>query len=346
MWFCSRPYAPPTDNLNYNNNIMKQDKILCFGELFIDMFAERDSAGENQKFIQHPGGSPAIVAFAAAGYGANVYFIGKLSDDHFSKYLIDYMLANDVKMDYAITSKDHRCTISFVRHDDQGEREFEIYRDSQMAADLAFSADEWQEEWFQGAKFLHCGSNCQFSPASHESTVAGVKMARANDTLVSYDPNIRPNMWQDHELLRQRVHEVFPYANLIKMSDDEAEFLFPDKKEEDIAKELFAMQCEAMLITRGGNGASAYHPNHSPIHLPGIKTEVVDTTGAGDNFISAFMFRTLNLDLLKDDRNIRDLSKEELESLIKFANAAATISVGTRGGMDSSPSLEKVEQSI
>ena len=198
----------------------------------------------------------------------------------------------------------------------------------------------------KGAKFLHCGSNCQFNEPSHESTLAGAKMARANNTLVSYDPNIRPAMWTDHDLLRKRVHEIFPYANLIKMSDDEAEFLFPGKSEEEIAKELFAMQCEAMLITRGGKGASIYHPQHPPIHLPGIKTEVVDTTGAGDNFVSAFMCRTLNLGLLKDDRSIKDFTSEEIDALIKFANAAATISVGARGGMDSSPSLEKVEQAL
>lgn len=325
---------------------MTQKKILCFGELFIDMFAERDPSAANQKFFQHPGGSPAIVAFAAAGYGAKAYFIGKLSDDHFAKYLIDYMLANNVNMDYAITSKEHRCTISFVRHDEAGEREFEIYRDSHKAADLAFTVEEWRQEWFSDAQFLHCGSNCQFSLSSHKATEAGAKMARENNTLVSYDPNIRPAMWADTELLRQRVHEIFPYADLIKMSDDEAEFLFPNKSEEEIAQELFALECQTLLITRGGNGASAYHPQHPPIHLPGIKTEVVDTTGAGDNFISAFMFRILNLGLLNQETQLKDFSEEQLNELLKFANAAATISVTTRGGMDSSPSLEQVEQSL
>ncbi|MBE8182073.1 MAG: carbohydrate kinase [Candidatus Portiera sp.] len=323
---------------------MTQNKILCFGELFVDMFADRDPSATNQKFFQHPGGSPAIVAFAAAGYGANAYFIGKLSDDHFAKYLTDYMLANNVKMDYAINSKEHRCTISFVRHDTAGEREFEIYRDSHKAADLAFSVDEWQEEWFTDAKFLHCGSNCQLSLSSHQATEAGAKMARGNNTLVSYDPNIRPAMWAEQNLLRQRVHEIFPYADLVKMSDDEAEFLFPGKSEEVIAQELFAMSCQIMLITRGGKGASAYHPQHPPMHLPGIKVEVVDTTGAGDNFISAFMSRILHLGLLSQDTSIRDFSVEQLEALIKFANAAATMSVTARGGMDSSPSLEQVEQ--
>lgn len=334
---------------------MSQNKILCFGELFIDMFASRDPQASQQTFFQHPGGSPAIVAFAAAGYGASAYFIGKLSDDHFANYLSDYMLDNNVKMDYSIRSKEHRCTISFVRHDAQGEREFEIYRDSHKAADLAFTADEWQQEWFADAKFLHCGSNCQLSLSSHQATEAGVKMARENNTLVSYDPNIRPNMWGDHDLLKQRVHDIFPYADIVKMSDDEAVFLFPGKDEEAIAKELFAMKCQTMLITRGGNGASAYHPKHPPLHLGALnilntlgtdKLEVVDTTGAGDNFIGAFMFRVLNLGLLKDGIALKDFSVTQLESLVKFAHAAATISVTTRGGMDSSPSLQQVEQQL
>lgn len=321
---------------------MAHNKILCFGELFIDMFAHKDPQASNTCFFQHAGGSPAIVAFAIANYGGNSYFVGKLSDDHFADYLEEYMLANKVKMDYVSRSKEHRCTISFIRHDEKGEREFEIYRDSSKAADLAFSADEWQAEWFDGAAALQCGSNCQVSKPSHLAHLRGVQMAQEKGTLVSYDPNIRPNIWTDHELLRSRVHSIFPYADIIKMSDDEAQFLFPSKSEAEISQELFAMKCVVMLITRGYKGASVYHKQHGPLDLDPIKVDAVDTTGAGDNFIAAFLYNLVSQNLSVSD--LANLEREKLHHMIKFAHAGATLSVMQRGGMDSSPSLAEVEK--
>ena len=319
---------------------MTSNKILCFGELFIDMFASNDTAEKNTCFFQHAGGSPGIVSFALANYGATSYFIGKLSDDHFADYLVDYMKKNGVNMEYSIRSKEHRCTISFVRQDSKGERYFEIYRDSNKAADLAFGAQEWQDEWFKDASILHCGSNCQVSKASHQATLEGVKLAKQHNTLVSYDPNFRLNIWQDHELMSSRINEIFPYADIIKMSDEEASFLFPDKTEEEISQKLFDMLCEIMFITRGSNGASVYHPNHSPIHLPPIKINQVDTTGAGDNFVAALLFKLTELNLVD---KITKLDTADLKSLISFAHKGATLSVSQRGGMDSSPSLADVE---
>ena len=318
-----------------------KDKVLCFGELFIDMFARKDKDGRTA-FYQHAGGSPGIVAYALAGYGANSCLVGKLSDDHFANYLVDYMKNNNVNMEYAIRSPQHRCTISFVRHDDKGERTFEIYRDSHYAADLAFSTDDWQEEWFADAAAMHCGSNCQVSEESHASTLKGVQLGAKFGTVVSYDPNIRPAIWETEELMRERVHAIFPYANIIKMSDDEAQLLMPSKSEEEMARELFKMRCEILLITRGGNGASIYHPKLETLNLEPIKVKVADTTGAGDNFIAAFIYKLLELKLL--DKGILNINQEEMEALSKFAHAGASLSVTQVGGMDSSPTVNEVEK--
>lgn len=320
---------------------MTKNNILCFGELFIDMFAHNEPGDTHTCFYQHAGGSPAIVAYAIAGYGGQVQFAGKLSDDHFAEYLVDYMKAQGVGMDYAIRSAEHRCTISFVRRDENGEREFEIYRDSAKAADLAFSADEWQAGWFDDVAVLQLGSNCQVSEASHLAHVRGAELAVQAGSLVSYDPNIRPNIWADHDLMRRRVHEIFPYSTIIKMSDDEAELLFPGKSEEQIAQELFAMKCEIMLITRGGKGASIYHPQHETMHFDPITVAVVDTTGAGDNFIAACLYKAVADGLL--ETGLAKLSAAEVYHLGKFAQTGASLSVTQRGGMDSSPDLAAVK---
>ena len=324
---------------------MSQSKIICFGELLIDMFSFTDNKdGERQgieHFSKYAGGSPAIVASAITELGSKAYFVGKLSKDTFGDFLMNYMDNKGIRMNYCNQLDGLKSSISFVSHDKDGERSFDIYRDSHCAADLAFRKDDWKEEWFRNTAIFHCGSNCQTTQSSHLATEWGMKLAQKNNVLVSYDPNIRPLIWEDDKLLTMSVHRLFPHADIVKFSEDEMHFLFPKAKEKVVVDNLFELGCKLILVTRGGKGCSAFTQKNEPVHLPGIKCKVVDTTGAGDNFIGAVLYNLAKI--YTENKNKLELTYDEVHYILNFANHAAALSVTKRGGLESSPKLKEVE---
>ena len=323
---------------------MTATKIFSFGELLIDFFS--DCGEEPERFYKHAGGAPANVAAAIAALGGKSYFIGKVGKDMFGDFLINFLDEQGVRMNYCLQGANQSTTIAFVSHDEQGERLFQFHRDPHSAADLAFHKDDWKEEWFKNTAFLHCGSNCQTSENGNKSTCHGMKLARTKGTLVSYDPNLRYELWSDSELLRLRVHRSFPLADIIKLSQDEAQFLFPNTKEADMVSQLFALKCRLVLITRGSKGCAAFTQQGVSVNLKGIKRQVADTTGAGDAFIGAFLYRLVaEADKRKTAVNLA-LPKEELEDTLGFANQAAAISVSRTGGIAAVPSLQEVEDAL
>ena len=315
-------------------------KILCFGELFVDFFSE--SPEEPERFIKLAGGAPANAAAAITALGGKAYFIGKLGKDVFGDFLLNYLDERGIRMNYCLQSESVKTTLAFVSHDEKGERSFQFYRSPQSAADLSFHKEDWQEEWFQNAVFLHCGSNCQTSTASDESTLHGMRMAWENKVLVSYDPNMRHNLWNDGELLRLRVHRALPLADIIKLAEDEAKFLFPNTKEKDIIAQLFALRCRLVLITRGAKGAAAFTKKGVSCKTKGHSVKAVDSTGAGDSFIASFIYKLIQQDMRKGTEINLDLAKEDLIEVLDFANRAAALSVSRKGGIDGMPSLEEV----
>lgn len=317
-------------------------KVLCFGEFFIDFFSE--SQEEPERFIKLAGGAPANVAAAIAALGGKPYFIGKLGKDIFGDFLFNVLDERGVRMNYCLQNENCRTTLSFVSHNEQGERSFYFYRNPQFAADLSFHKEDWQEEWFKDTAFLHCGSNCQTSDGSDKSTLHGMRMAYNQRALVSYDPNLRHNLWNDGELLRLRVHRAFPLADIIKLSEDEAKFLFPNTKEMDIVAQLFALRCSLVLITRGPKGAAAFTKKGVFARVKGHGVEAMDTTGAGDSFIGSFLYRLTQKDMRKGMAINLDLVKEDLTRVLDFANRAAALSVTKRGGIDGMPSLEEINR--
>lgn len=320
---------------------MIRNGILSFGELLIDFF----SAGreEPERFIKHAGGAPANAAAAVAALGGKSYFVGKVGKDVFGDFLINFLDEKNVRMNYCLQGDNQVTSVAFVSHDEQGERLFHFYRDPRSAADLAFHKEDWREGWFKDAAFLHCGSNCQTSESGDKSTQYGMQLARTNGSLVSYDPNLRYNLWNDSELLRPRVHSAFPLADIIKLSEEEACFLFPNTKENEIIAQLFALNCQLVLLTRGPKGCAAYTREGASASLKGIGVKTVDTTGAGDCFIGAFLYR-LTAEAAKRKKAIHlNLSEEMLMDVLAFANCAAAISVSRRGGIDSMPSKKEVD---
>ena len=315
---------------------MGAPKVLSFGELLIDFYAERPKDGALVCYQQYVGGAPANVAAVLAKLGAASYFVGKVGRDMFGEFLINEMKISGVQMDYCLQPDMVKTSLAFVNHDKNGERNFQFYRDPRTAADLSFAAEDWQDTWFHNARYFHCGSNCQVTEVAHLATKTGMQMARNHQVAVSYDPNLRPALWQDKQLLLTRVHELFSLADVVKMSAEEMQILFSEPQE-DAVKILFALGCSIVIITRGAEGCTAYYQDRK-ISIAGIECETIDTTAAGDTFIGAFLYALAAKSLSPQD------ALPLLEDALGFANRAAALSTTRRGAASSAPNLDEITQ--
>ena len=155
-----------------------------------------------------------------------------------------------------------------------------------------------------------------------------LELAKQKGVLVSFDPNLRFSLWDDKDALYRTVHEFLPYADILKLSDEELEFITGEKDIKNALPSLFAYGCKCIVYTQGKDGATLYRRNDS-ISAKGHQVHVVDTTGAGDSFIGAFLYC-----LLKE--NISDLENVSLELLkhhLEFANLYAAHTTTMAGAL-------------
>lgn len=144
------------------------------------------------------------------------------------------------------------------------------------------------------------------------------KFKSANATIV-FDPNVRLPLWQNAEACKEAIHEFLPKANVIKISDEELEFITGEADEDKAIQSLFEGSVEAVIYTQGAAGASIILKDGTKIYHEGFKVKAIDTTGAGDAFIGAAISRML----LSDELNITKLLKEEGQDILKFSNMVA-----------------------
>jgi sugar/nucleoside kinase (ribokinase family) len=175
-------------------------KVIAFGEALIDMLSTTVTDESNQTheaFIKFPGGAPANVAAAVGKLGAPSYFAGKVGQDMFGDFLIETLQACNVKTDYMLQTSEAKTALAFVSLDGEGERSFEFYRDA--SADLLFTAEDFQDAWFEEPGLFHFCSNTLTQSQIRDVTIAGIRKAREAGFLISFDVNLRHNLWPKTE---------------------------------------------------------------------------------------------------------------------------------------------------
>lgn len=166
-----------------------------------------------------------------------------------------------------------------------------------------------------------------------------ITMASEQGKIVSFDPNLRLSLWDDWDALKKTVNEFMEYADIIKISDDELEFITGYKKIEEALPELFAYRAKYIVYTMGAGGAAVY-TRSGRVYAPGYPVEVRDTTGAGDSFIGAFLYRIL-------DAGVKDLnavSTEDLKDYLRFANAYAAYTTTGEGALAAMATAEEMRE--
>ncbi|MFC4324313.1 PfkB family carbohydrate kinase [Litchfieldia salsa] len=316
--------------------------ILSLGEALIDFVPEENGKAlkDVHSFVKAPGGAPANVAAAVAKLGGNVSFIGKVGNDGFGKFLIETLDQAGVKTDKVFTTNDALTSLAFVSLKEDGERDFSFYRDP--AADQLLNSEELQNAWFEGEGLFHFGSVSQTMEPCKSATSRAVELALAGGMIVSYDPNVRLQLWSSAAEAKETILNTIPYAHLIKISEEECFFLTGEQDENKAVRQLIAGNVKALLITKGEKG-STLHTKSSSIHVPSIQVKPVDTTGAGDAFVGGLLFG-----LSQQNQTFETIidNEEIIKEILVFANACGALTTMKRGAILALPSQEEVKELI
>ncbi|OPJ60586.1 carbohydrate kinase family protein [Clostridium oryzae] len=313
-------------------------KLFTIGEALIDFIPKEKGVGlkDVSSFEKAPGGAPANVAAAAAKLGLQSYFIGKLGNDAFGDFLIETLKSVEVNTNHVFRTSKANTALAFVSLMDSGERDFSFYRNP--SADMFLDQCEISPQWFKSGDILHFCSVSLVDAPVRMAHIAAISAVKEKGGFISFDPNIRLPLWQDHEEYKRVIRSFVEYADIIKVSEDELEFITGFSDEEKAIAWFLNFNVKILIITRGKDGVSAFYKGYK-VTVNGYKVKAVDTTGAGDSFIGAFLYQICNNKL-----DIMNIEKSEIKDILKFSNAVAALTTMNKGAISALPSLETVEK--
>jgi len=306
--------------------------VITLGEALID-FTPLDD--QNMDFRKNPGGAPANVAVALSRLGVDVSFIGKVGDDVLGNFLVQKLKSEKINIDNLILTEEAKTAITFVTLDQDGDRSFDFYIDP--SADRFLRSDEIDTELFEQNKIYHFGSISLIDEPARSATKKGIELAQQNGMLVSYDPNLREMLWDSLAEAKEMILSVIDQVDILKVSEEELEFLTGTADIEKGAAELKAkFEIPIIFITCGSEG-SYYYLNDLGF-VEAFKVDAVDTTGAGDAFMSGVLYNFNQTDL-----SLAEIDSSFLEKTLKFANYSGTLAASASGAMAALPELKDLE---
>ena len=314
--------------------------IITIGESLIDFLSIdkgvliEDTSG----FTIAPGGAPANVAAAIAKLGGSSGFIGKVGNDSFGVMIRKTLKAAGVNVDHLLMDETVNTTLAFISVKQDGEPDFVFYR-NRCGADLALRRDEIRHDYIDDASILHFGSINLTGEPLRSATIEAVEKAKRRNTLISFDPNLRPTLWESMSAAKTEIKMGLAYADIVKLTDVELEFITgadsPDVGTEAIMKYGPRM----VLVTRGKE--SCYFKNEEFFfEYPTFKVEPVDSTGAGDAFMGGMLLRLYERKC--EDKPLFSLKRDEIEEILRFATACGALTVTHKGVVPALPNLQEV----
>jgi fructokinase len=319
-------------------------KIVCFGEILIDLLAQPPANADTPRaFLQYAGGAPANVAVAAARLGADTHFAGMLGQDMFGDFLADSLAQAGVATDCIVRTDAAKTALAFVALDAHGERSFSFYRPP--AADLLFRSEHFQPTCFDGTRSFHVCSNSLTEAEIAATTLDGMRRARAAGAMVSIDLNLRPALWPTGVDPLPRLWEALVLAELVKLSREELDYLAAAQAggADAVIARLLAAQAQAVVVTDGA-APIRWHTRHAQGVLTGFRVQTVDSTAAGDAFVGGLLFGIGERG--GDGSGFADFCRDPaaLTGAIRFGAAVGALAVTRKGAFAAMPSLDEVHQ--
>ncbi len=311
-------------------------EIAALGELLIDFTFAGVSASGQKLFEQNPGGGPPNFLTMCSRMGFRTAFIGKVGADMHGKFLKERLRQENISVEQVIEDPDCFTTLAFVDIGDSGERTFSFAR--KPGADTLLTADELDRDLLRSCRLFHFSSLSLTDEPVRSATFEAVKTAREGGAVISFDPNYRSTLWKSEEAAVDMIRHALPYADLLKVSDEESALITGEADPEKALLCLLKAGPAIVSVTLGKDGVLAGTKAFN-VPVPAFPADAVDTTGAGDSFWGGFVSRFLRL-----HRAPSEISREDLESCCRTGNAAASLCVRKRGGIPAMPSEREIEE--
>lgn len=314
---------------------MKKYDVTALGELLIDFTENGVSEQGNPLLEANPGGAPCNVLAMLSGLGYKTAFIGKVGNDFFGKQLENAI--TEVGIDATYLKKDDtvHTTLAIVHTYPDGDRDFSFYRNP--GADMMLTETEIPEELIRNTKIFHFGTLSMTHEGVRAATKKAIEIAKESGAILSFDPNIREPLWNSLDEAREQVLYGLGKCDILKISDNEVQWLTGESdytKGVQWIKERFPISL--ILVSMGKEGSRAYYDNRMVESKPFIRKDTIETTGAGDTFCGCVLHYICS-------HGLQGLSEENLQEMLRFANAAASIITTRKGALRVMPKLEEIE---
>lgn len=314
---------------------MSGTDITALGECLIDFTPAGLSKDGMQLFERNPGGAPANVLSCASKLGRKTAIIGKVGNDMHGRFLRETMRGQGIDTSFLMDTDTAFTTLAFVTLSENGERDFAFAR--KPGADTQLSADELPSGLLQNTGIFHVGSLSLTQEPVRSATMSALKQAKDAGAVISYDPNYRALLWPDEQTAVKAMRSLIPFADVMKLSDEECVLLTGESEPEKAAETLLEAGVSCVAVTLGADGA-LLASSKGICSTAGFPVQPVDTTGAGDAFWGAFLTK-----LSESGEKPGELSLEQLEAFGRFACAAASLCVERRGAIPAMPERAEIE---
>ena len=309
--------------------------VVALGELLIDFTAGGVSAQGNPLFEANPGGAPCNVLAMLRKLDRSCAFVGKVGDDQFGRQLRDVVAETGIDVSHLIADDKAHTTLAFVHTFANGDRDFSFYRDP--GADMLLTADEVPEDLISACRIFHFGTLSMTHPDVRKATKKAVACAKASGAVVSFDPNLRPPLWNSLEEAREQIEWGLGQCDILKIADNEMEFMTGQSDFDRgvaILREKFP-DIRLLNVTAGADGSYAYYEDKR-VYVPACKLEgTIETTGAGDTFCACVLDFVL-------EHGLEKLTAVDLADMLRFANTAAYLITTKKGVIRSLPEKAQI----
>ena len=322
-------------------NFEKSIDVTALGELLIDFTQNGISEQGNNIFEANPGGAPCNVLAMLCKAGKKTAFIGKVGNDMFGKLLKAKTEAEGIDMSGLLMDNDVRTTLAFVEKLPNGDRDFSFYRNP--GADIMLTAEEVEahRDLIEKAKIFHLGTLSMTHDTVEKASRKAIEIAKASGCLISFDPNLRPPLWDSEEKAKEKIAYGFSQCDILKISDNEITFMTGEEDlEKGIRKIIDEYKIPLVFATFGPDGSKAYCGGKEAFEAGFINPNTIETTGAGDTFCASALYHVLKYGI----DGLRDEAK--LHELLTFANAAASLVTTRKGALCVMPTVDQVREFI
>jgi sugar/nucleoside kinase (ribokinase family) len=306
--------------------------IFALGDVLIDLTPCPASESGNPVYECNPGGTVANMAVSAARMGLKTLLAGCVGDEDLGHHIERVISEKGVDTSGIIFDVDHFSTLTIITLKN-GERSFSFSR--KYAADINLKIEDVDIQKLLSSKIFHVSGMCFSDDPCKTTTFYALEKARKANIINTLDVNYRPLLWRSEEEFRKVLEDVIRQIDIYKSSEEEILLITGEDTLDKAAEKISSWGPRLTLVSCGPKGAYFYYQGQTGISNT-FDTVRVDTTGAGDCFMGAVLYKIIN-------RNgIADFKYDELLEILEFANAAGAASISHRGGVASMPGLDEI----